>query len=1118
MLQIMISLVFHRLQGGRRQGLVPLASLRHAAAGFFAVALGVVGVAGTTAKAGNNVAQTDAPMIDLSGEWQFQVDRRGVGIDEGWYDNDLPDTIKLPGTMRDQGFGDEVDADTDWWGGTLDYSDPMYAPFAKGEDFKSRSWLTPNLRYTGPAWYSKLVDVPANWQGSRVTLRLERPHIHSKVWVNGKEVGADNTLLAPHVFDVSDALVEGENRVTLLIDSSMDVNVGESSHSVTDHTQTPWNGVVGDIVLVQQDPIWIDDVQIHAPGNAKTVTVKATFGNKTGEAVEGRVELTIFDQNDNVVIARDIEASADVGMTQKTFEIELERPLATWDEFDPTLHTLQVSLGAGKETWRGRFGARTLEASGTEFKLNGRTIMFRGSLDCAIFPKTAYPPTDVESWKKIITAQQEHGLNHTRFHSWCPPRAAFIAADELGHYFQVECSTWCNGGTASVGEGHPIDEWLYDEGRRLIKEYGNHPSFVLLAAGNEPGGPERGAVYLSPWVDYFKNYDDRFMVTSGAGWPLVDESEFHNAYGPRLQGWGAGLNGTLNADKPDLMKDFRDYVQRYPNTPVISHETGQWCAWPNFAEMDKYTGSLKPKNFEIFKDLLEKRHQSDLYDDFLMASGALQVMAYKEEIERSLRTPEYGGFQLLGLQDFPGQGTAIVGVLDAFWEPKPYVSAEAYRQFCNETVILARMASRTFTAGDVVPVTLEISHYGRDDLKDATLRWSLEAEDGSIVAKDSAKLSLVPAGQLTRLIDTSLPTPSGKAQKLTLKTSLEGTDITNQWEMWVYPSGVETTAPDNVKVVRTLEEAEPLLAAGERVLLMVDPGMVATNVQIGFSPIFWNTSYTNNQAPHTMGTLVDPEHPALASFPTDFHGDWQWWDIMMNSATMELDHLPPTMRPVVQVVPDWVDPKRLALVAEVKVGDGRLLLCSIDLQTNISERLAAKQMLSSLLNYASGDDFDPEHAVSISDLKPIFRDPGSAAAMNATASASDSHPNYPAANVLDQNPDTIWHTNWQPTAPFPHDLTIDLQKVSKLRGVSALPRQDGPNGRIGEYEIYVSQDGRQWGEPVAKGAWAGDAKIKDVLFSTPVEGQFVRLRVLRAVNSYGISSLAEFDILLEESE
>jgi hypothetical protein len=307
-----------------------------------------------------------------------------------------------------------------------------------------------------------------------------------------------------------------------------------------------------------------------------------------------------------------------------------------WSEFDPWMFKVSadsVNIPAGEREVT--LGYRSISTAGTQFLINGRKTFFRGTLECCIFPKTGHPPMDVESWRRIIQICQAHGLNLIRFHSWCPPEAAFQAADELGFYYQVEIASWANS-TTSLGDGKPVDAWLYREAERILKAYGNHPSFVLMAYGNEPGGRNANQ-YLAEWVNHWKAADPRRLHTSGAGWPQLPESQFHVTPDPRIQHWGAGLKSRINARPPETRTDYRDYIGQR-TVPVISHEIGQWCVYPNFDEIKKYTGYLRPKNFEIFRDTLEAHHLGDLSRQFLLASGKLQTLCYKEEIESALAT------------------------------------------------------------------------------------------------------------------------------------------------------------------------------------------------------------------------------------------------------------------------------------------------------------------------------------------------------------------------------------------------------------------------------------------------------------------------------------------------
>ena len=321
-----------------------------------------------------------------------------------------------------------------------------------------------------------------------------------------------------------------------------------------------------------------------------------------------------------------------------------------WSEHNPNLYTLCAvveSDGKKEEQYR-TFGLREFKANGTRFEVNGHPVFLRGTLECCIFPLTGYPAMDRAYWTKIYNQCKAYGLNHVRFHSWCPPEAAFAVADSMGFYLQVECAGW-----ATVGNGGYSDQWFREESDRILKEYGNHPSFCLMAYGNEPGGANQ-AEYLSGLIDYWKSKDLRHVYTTAGGWPYVDNADYWDPMDPRIQRWGEGLRSVINAQPPRTDYDFADIIRK--NMPTVSHEIGQWCVYPNLKEIDKYTGILKAKNFEIFRETLKDHHMDDLADAFLYASGRLQTLCYKADIEAALRTPGFAGFQLLDLHDFRGRG------------------------------------------------------------------------------------------------------------------------------------------------------------------------------------------------------------------------------------------------------------------------------------------------------------------------------------------------------------------------------------------------------------------------------------------------------------------------------
>jgi hypothetical protein len=175
-------------------------------------------------------------------------------------------------------------------------------------------------------------------------------------------------------------------------------------------------------------------------------------------------------------------------------------------------------------------------------------------------------------------------------------------------------------------------------------------------------------------VDHFREYDPQRVFTSastGRSWAIIENSDFIVRSPPRRLKW--------KDQQPVSVLDYRNNTEDQER-PYVTFELGQWCVFPNFPEIDKYTGPLKAKNFELFQEELNNVHMGDLADEFLMASSKLQASCYKQEIEATLRTPNLAGFQLLSLNDFSGQGTALEGIMDAFGEEKRiYLSRRVQR-------------------------------------------------------------------------------------------------------------------------------------------------------------------------------------------------------------------------------------------------------------------------------------------------------------------------------------------------------------------------------------------------------------------------------------------------------
>jgi hypothetical protein len=926
-----------------------------------------------------SIAQSSQLTIDLSGNWRFALDKQDKGIEQNWFADSLQsaDMIHLPGSLQSQGYGDIPGPSTPWTGDIQqsEWNKPKYAPYRSADNFKMPFWLQPDKVYKGAAWYQKTVTIPKSWENKRIMLTLERPHWETTVWIDSHTVGSANYLSTPHIYDLTEFLTPGKHTLTVRVDNRVVVDVGVNSHSISDHTQSNWNGIVGKIELQADSAAWIDNVQVYPNLKSRLVKVQVQLGNRTGQSISGQLILDVS-FNGRKVKSSESPFVIDSAHSGTEIILPLGDNIKVWDEFNPRLYILKTQfhakdIHAEHETV---FGMREVTTKENRIILNGRPVFMRGTLECCIFPKTGFPPTDVKSWKHIINICKKHGLNHIRFHSWCPPDAAFIAADELGFYYQVECSSWANQGTG-VGDGKPVDAWLYKEADAILKAYGNHPSFLLFAYGNEPDGPEGGAAYLRKWVTHYKQQDSRRLVTSASGWPLIKESDYHVSPSPRIQGWGQELASRINSKAPETMTDYRDYLTQYPTQPVISHEIGQWCVYPNFDEMKKYTGVLKPKNFEVFREFLRQKNMLDQAHDFLMASGKLQTLCYKEEIESALRTPHFGGFQLLDLHDFPGQGTALVGVLDPFWDSKPYISPAEYNRFCGPIVPLLRLQKRIFTASDTLSAQVDVSQFGPTDLGSINLKWSLLNTSGKTVKQGTLHKDNLPAGDLYTIGNitiglSDLLTPA----KYKLQLAIEKINAVNDWDIWVYPNTVTPPANDTVRIVQNLDpQTIAYLHEGGKVLLALNPATVKTDIKLGFSSIFWNTAWTGGQAPHTLGILCDPKHRALADFPTEYHSNWQWSSPIQNAAAMPMDLLPKSLRPIVQVVPDWFSPQKLGLIFEAKVGKGSLVVCSVNISDNLDSRLVERQLKYSLLCYMNSKYFQPKVNVDIASIQDIYK-------------------------------------------------------------------------------------------------------------------------------------------------
>ncbi|MFA9388554.1 MAG: sugar-binding domain-containing protein [Prolixibacteraceae bacterium] len=914
---------------------------------------------------------TKSNVIDLSGTWAFQMDTADIGIEQQWFKSSLAETIQLPGSMKENGKGFEPNLHTEWTASIYDsswYYNPALEKYRTQKPLKFPFWLTPNLYYKGAAWYQTTFILDKTLKSKALIFSMERPHWQTTVWLDGQKIGHQNSLSVAHQYNLGSELTVGKHQITVLVDNRLDeVNVGPDSHSVTDHSQGNWNGIIGDISLHFQPEVSIADLQLFPDISKKLVNVRLVVKSDT---YRGPINIEVNAQTLPPASKQKVKRMVlknEVKQNQDTiyFEFSMGKEVLLWDEFQANLYRLSLSIKTENSAPDQRtvdFGMREISTKGKQILVNKRSVFLRGNVDCSIFPLTGYPPMDVDSWLKLFGQLKAYGLNHVRFHSWCPPEAAFVAADQLGMYLQPEGPSWANHGT-SLGNGRPIDQYIIDETKQIVEAYGNHPSFCLFAYGNEPRG--NYVAYLDDWLRYWKKNDQRRIYTGasiGGSWQACPENQFQVKGGARGLPWKRQPNSTF---------DFTSQLANF-DKPFVTHELGQYCVYPDFSEIEKYTGSYKALNFELFREIAKENYLDDQSDEFLKASGELQKICYKYEMEAMLRTPGMTGYQLLGLNDFPGQGTALVGVLNAFYEEKGYCTPEEFRQFCSPVTLLATLPKFVFTTAEIFNAGIELTNYGPVALENQTIQWEILDEHQQQQASGKFSIASIPSGDFAKVGKINFPLDTiSKAKKLTLKASIDS--VHNHWDFWVYPQ--EVPILDNkVLVVEKLDhEVLQRLQQGEKVLLMA-AGKVENGKDVVqyFTPVFWNTSWFKMRPPHTTGLLIKDKHPAFNNFPTSFHSDLQWWEITNRQQVMNMENFPPDFKPLIQPIDTWFLNRRLGMLWEANVKSGKLMVCSADLMNADSDRPAARQLLYSILSYMNSDDFQPKNEIDWPVVTELF--------------------------------------------------------------------------------------------------------------------------------------------------
>ena len=910
--------------------------------------------------------------INLQGTWDFQLDSLNRGIEEKWYTSKFSDSVKLPGTTDTNRKG-ILNTKTD-----------------------ETTHLSRIYSYVGKAWYKKQVNIPEDWKGKVISLVLERTK-PTTIWIDGKEIGFNDNISTRQVYDLSSFLLPGSHEITIMVDngSSVPSQVITSSHAYTESTQTNWNGIIGEMYLEAAGPLHIKDVQVYPDTKDRSVLVKVKLSDhKSAKQAELKLEAEVWNSDQKHEV-KPISQKLDLSKNEFAIKYPLGDDAQLWSEFHPVLYKLNITLeGEDMRDYQSvNFGLRDFKTQGSQFTINDNLTFLRGKHDACVFPLTGHVAMDVDTWQSYFRTAKQYGINHYRFHSWCPPKACFDAADIEGIYLQPELPFW---GTMDKTDNRLIN-FLTKEGISIQNEFGNHASFVLFALGNELFGDQEA---MDTLIHTFRKVDNRHLYTFGSNNFLgykgqLPNEDFlvtcriggesgENPFNTQVRGSfsfaDAYDGGYINHTYPNSVMDFSGAIAKC-TVPVISHETGQFQIYPDYNEIKKYTGVLQPHNFEAFKQRLTNAGMLDQADDFFKASGKWVVQLYKADIEMDLRTSGFGGFQLLDLQDYPGQGSAFVGILNAFMDSKGLITPEEWRGFCSPVVPLFVTEKFCWTNNETLKGRIKIANYSEDPLTGRNLTWNLTTEEDKEISKDQldikvSKTGLIDLGEIEINLSAFV-----KAQKVYLKLKIADTGSQNTYPLWIYPQKVPAEVPANIIVTNRLDDiALNQLKDGGRVLCFPDRKLYEKSTVGGlFQSDYWNyrmfkTISENAKkpvSPGTLGILTDPKHPLFNDFPTDFHTNWQWFPIIKNSYPLIMDKMPVGYKPIVQVIDNVERNHRLGLIFEFQVEKGRLLVCMSDLKAAM-DKPETRQLYHSILTYMASENFKPSIKIDSKSLTELF--------------------------------------------------------------------------------------------------------------------------------------------------
>lgn len=871
--------------------------------------------------------------------------------------------------------------------------------------------------YTGLVRFSKEIALPKDLfskEQPRIFLKAERARCLA-LQVNGTPVPVyrDASLSTPYLFELTPVLANAAQQTLVLATSAPDTTTLftlESDNSypglpadailcssaATDETQTNWNGILGEFCLYTKEAVFISSLRVYPVWNKATGSTTLTVKLTLDAAIQSNEAVTVTLSSPALPTPVTKEITLAPGINGFTMDqLPLAGAVSYWDEDEGNLYELTAALSCGaRETVT--FGIRHFAAENGHFTLNGRRVFLRSEANCAVFPETGHPPMTVAEWEEILRRYRSYGVNHLRFHSHCPPEAAFTAADRLGMLLQPELSQW---DPWHALESEESFTYYRQELRCILHQLANHPSFVMLTMGNELHSERNGHDRMRELVLLAKETDSTRLYSNGSnveyGWFCDAANDFYTTqqhFGKdNLRATFASqdkekrrLEGYLNNRYPDARTQYTPAIEAIRATysgPVFSFEVGQYEILPDFDELNDFHGVTRPGNLAWIKESVEHAGLLPQWKRYVEATGELSLLAYREEVEAALRTGELSGISLLGLQDFPGQGTALVGMLNSHLQPKPYPFAtpERFRAFFTGQLPLVLLPKYTYTSGETLEAEVAVANYGKACLKhsltynltenvpdkintafsgDNTAKQPADSSDASLLHGTLPEVSC-PCGTLTRVGTIRIPLKQvSEPAKLTLEVCFGS--LNNSYPVWVYPD-ITPVCPATVYETRHLDtKAQEVLSRGGTVYLSPNSTkeQLPNSIQGQFSTDFWSVGTFPAQE-GGMGLLIDEQHPVFAQFPTEFHTNWQWWPMANQRAVI----LPKQYDSIITQLDSYAYLRPMAMLLECRCGNGKLLFSTMGLQ-NLQDFPEAQALLHSIYTYLASEEFQPGQEIS----------------------------------------------------------------------------------------------------------------------------------------------------------